>query len=55
MNDHHNVEVSPIELSDDELETVSGSEIDIATFFQVLSNTIRMISDVNKSMIANVR
>ena len=55
MNDHSDIELPCIELTDDELEAVSGSEVDIATFFQILSSTLRAISDVNNSMIANIR
>jgi hypothetical protein len=55
MDDRSNIQLPCIELSDDELEAVSGCEIDIATFFQCLSSTLRAISDTNKAMIANIR
>jgi hypothetical protein len=41
--------------TDEELTTISGSAADIATFFQMLSNCLRMMSGTQKSIIANLR
>jgi hypothetical protein len=56
MRDHDGVELSSIaELGADELEAVSAGEADTNAIFQMISNCLRMISDVQKSAIANVR
>jgi hypothetical protein len=55
MEDRSNEQSSCIELTDEELTTISGSAADIATFFQMLSNCLRMMSGTQKSIIANLR
>jgi hypothetical protein len=54
MNDHRNVEVSPVELTDDELETVSGSKAETITFMDALQKSLQNISDVTTSVIKNL-
>jgi hypothetical protein len=55
MCDESNVELLPIvELTIDELEAVSGSEADFTTFFQVLSSTLRSISEMQSAVIAKI-
>jgi hypothetical protein len=55
MEDHSDEQSPFIELSEEEPAAVSGSATDIATFFQMLSNCLRMISETQKSIIANLR
>ena len=51
MNDHHNVEVSPVELTDDELDTVSGSD---KTSLQVESTIMQNMMDMTTAIIKNL-
>jgi hypothetical protein len=51
MNDHHNVEVSPVELTDDELDTVSGSD---KTSVQVESTIMQNMMDMTTAIIKNL-
>ena len=55
MEDRSNEQSSCIELTEEELATISGSAADIATFFQTLSNCLRMMSETQKSIISNLR
>jgi hypothetical protein len=55
MRDQSELAPCVAELTVEELEAVSGSEADAATLMQALSNCLRMISDMNKQIIANIR
>jgi len=55
VNDARHTELTIVELRDDELDKVSGSDKANGNLFQILSNCLRQMADVQKAIIANIR
>jgi hypothetical protein len=55
MHTPNDVDVSPLELSDNELETVAGGRSFNTTLMQAISDAMKKISDAANSAISNIR